>query len=609
MTGALIESPPFTIALICLVGLLCQWIAWATKLPAILFLLCVGILLGPFSGWINPDQLLGDLLFPLVSICVAIILFEGALTLKFEDVKGLEKVVRRLLSLGALITWSATSAACHLLFGFDWPLSLLMGSLVVVTGPTVVVPMLRSVRPNSRISNVLRWEGIIIDPLGALLAVLVYESIISLGSGHTFSHTLWTFVSIIGTGGILGCLSGHLLGLLLRSQYLPAYLHNMATISGVLMTFALSNFLQEESGLLAVTLMGIWLANMRDVFVEDILSFKENLTLLLVSGLFILLAARLDPAEILALGWPALWLLLIIQLVVRPLAVSLSCIGSDLSFRERALIAWIGPRGIVAAAVSAFFALRLEAHGVAGASLLVPLTFIVIMGTVILQGITARPLARVLGVAEPSPRGYLIVGANPVARAIALALRQQGYSTQLCDSNRDNIRDARMEGLATFYGNPVSEYADKHLDLVGMGRLLALSHQRELNALASMRYRLEFGEKNIFTIAVLSEKNTSEKHLISAKHKGRTLFSASLTYKKFSSLLTKGATIRATTLTDNFGFEDILAQGNGKIIPLFSIDKQNRLHVITDGNPGTPEAGWKVISLDYQDIEAEDPQG
>jgi len=593
----MIESAALILAVIGLSGLLCQWFAWSVKLPAILFLLLAGIFLGPTIGWLNPDNLLGDLFFPLVSLSVAIILFEGSLTLKFEEIRGLASVVRRLVSLGVLITWLIMSSASHFLLALSWPLSLLFGSLVVVTGPTVIVPMLRSVRPNARIANILRWEGIVIDPIGVLLAVLVYESIISFGQGGEISHTLLVFFKTLLVGGLLGCATGYLLGILLRRQLLPSYLHNLATIALVLMVFAGSNSLQHEAGLLSVTLMGIWLANMKDVDVEEILSFKENLSTLLISGLFILLAARIDLSQLAELGWEALMLLLCIQFLARPLAVATSTIGTDLSWRERFLIAWIGPRGIVAAAISALFALRLEAAGFEQASLLVALTFIIIIGTVVFQSATARPLARFLKVSEPSPRGFLLIGANPVARSIATALESKGFTALLTDSNWENIKIARMEGLNTFYGNPVSEYADSHMDLVGIGHLLGLSPQRELNALAGMRYRLEFGESRLFSLPSTNEDSGSEKLAIASKHKGHTLFNSDLSFSKFASLLSQDAKIRVTTLTDNFSFNDLLTE-QGKRYPLFAIDSRDRIHVFCDDREITPETDWSVISLE-----------
>ncbi|MEA3169321.1 MAG: hypothetical protein QOI97_2269, partial [Pseudomonas sp.] len=428
-------------------ALACQWLAWRLKLPAILFLLVSGILAGPVLGWLNPQEMFGPLLMPLVSLAVALILFEGSLTLHLSEWKEIGSVVHRLVTVGALSTWAVITLATHWLLGFDWMLALLFGTLTLVTGPTVIVPMLRVVRPKASIANILRWEGIVIDPIGALLAVVVYSFIIARASGDGLSHSLLTFGGVILCGSLFGAAGGWVLGQIMRRQWLPEYLHNLATLAGVLGIFIASNEVMHESGLLAVTLMGMWMANMKGVDVRHILHFKENLSVLLISGLFILLAARLDLNALIALGPFVLILLLIIQFIARPLNVALSTFGSGLNWRERALLSWIAPRGIVAAAVSAIFAIRLDEAGHEGALLLVPLTFAVIIGTVVLQSATARPLARLLKVAEPAPSGFLIVGANGPARILGKALQQLGSRVLLTDSSWENIRASRMEGL------------------------------------------------------------------------------------------------------------------------------------------------------------------
>ncbi|PNG83825.1 K(+)/H(+) antiporter NhaP2 [Pseudomonas putida] len=419
-------------------ALACQWLAWRLKLPAILFLLLAGILAGPALGWLDPEALFGPLLMPLVSLAVALILFEGSLTLHLSQWREIGSVVHRLVTVGALVTWLVIALATHWLLGFDWPLAILFGTLTLVTGPTVIVPMLRVVRPKSAIANILRWEGIMIDPIGALLAVVVYSFIIASAEGNGLSQSLITFAGVIFCGTALGAAGGWVLGQIMREQWLPEYLHNLASLAAVLGIFIAANQIVHESGLLAVTVMGMWLANMRGVDVRQILHFKENLSVLLISGLFILLAARLDLHALLGLGPAVLALLLVIQLLARPLNVWLATLGSTLNWRERALLAWIAPRGIVAAAVSAIFAIRLHQAGHQDALLLVPLTFAVIIGTVVLQSATARPLARLLKVAEPAPSGFLIVGANEPARAIAKALQQLGCRVLLTDSSWEN---------------------------------------------------------------------------------------------------------------------------------------------------------------------------
>ena len=595
--------PDTTLLILAGIGVLasaCQWFAWWVKLPAILFLLLTGILAGPVLGWLDPDALLGDLLFPIVSLSVAVILFEGSLTLKFAEIQGLEQVVRRMVSTGMLASWAVTTLATRWLLDFSWELSLLFGAVTVVTGPTVIVPLLRTVRPSAHLASILRWEGIVIDPLGALLAVLAFEFIISGGTGGALGHTLLSFGGILLIGLVLGAAAGQFLGVTLRRHWLPEYLHNVVTLTLVCAVFAISDAVQDESGLLTVTVMGLWLANMRGVSVENILNFKESLSVLLISGLFILLAARVDFSQFQSLGWPAFGVLAIMQFVARPVKIALCTWGSSLQWAERALLAWIAPRGIVAAAVAALFAMRLQGQAFADAELLVPLTFMVIIGTVVLQSSTARLIATLLGVAEPEPRGFLIVGASEVARAIAKALKKRGYESLLCDNNWNNVRAARMEGLNTFYGNAVSEYADRRLDLVGIGRLLGLSPQRELNALAAHRYRREFGDNNTFTL--LTDTGEDNKRSVSAPA-GSIAFGTDVSYAKLASLLSQDAEIRETKLSESFDFDAYYKKYYKRAIPLFAIDPKQRLRVFSAGNDIKPGPGWTLLSLIQKDLE------
>ncbi len=296
-------------------------------------LLLTGIVAGPLTGFIRPDELFGDLLFPIVSLGVAVILFEGSLTLKLHEIKGLEGVVRNLVTIGALITWAIIAVATHYMLAFTWELSFLFGALVVVTGPTVITPLLRTMRPTANLANILRWEGIIIDPLGALLAVLVYGVIIS-GQEH---QTLLVFSTIVLTGGMIGAAGAYALATILRRHLMPEYLHNVATLVLVLGIFTLSNTLQHESGLLAVTVMGMMLANMKHVPMEDILNFKESLTVLLISILFIVLAARIEFSQFMELGWASLAVFAVILLIARPATVLASTFGSKTEVAGKSL--------------------------------------------------------------------------------------------------------------------------------------------------------------------------------------------------------------------------------------------------------------------------------
>lgn len=591
------EQAIFALSAVLLAGMGCQWVAWRLKLPAILFLLICGILAGPVLHWLHPDQLFGALLFPFISLSVAVILFEGSLTLKFEDIPGLEKVIRNMITFGVVITWMITAMATRWLLRFPWEVCFLFGAIMVVTGPTVIVPMLRSVRPKENVAHILRWEGILIDPIGATLAVLVYQFIVSETAQDGLLAGAAVFGKILAIGAVLGAAGGYLFGTILRRNWIPQYLHNFAALALVCGVYALSDFLEPDSGLLSVTVMGVHLANMKGVDLNDILDFKESLSILFISILFIILAARMDLDAFLALGWPALAVFGVIQFFSRPLNAQISAIGSKLTMAERHLLAWIAPRGIIAAAISALFAIKLESIGYPQATQMVPLTFMVIIGTVLLQSATARPIARWLKVAEPEPDGFLIIGADSVSRAIAGALQENDFSVLLTDQNWDHIRAAKMAGLPAYWGTPVSEHAERHLSLIGLGRLLAFTPNREFNALVAKHYRMEFGAGNIYTIRTHRLKNQPAEEKLAHRHEGRRLFQEWVTHQDLSDLLAGGAEIKTTTLTEKFSYEDYLKQSQEERIPLFAIDDAQRIHPLTSDDGVPPGAGWKIIGL------------
>ena len=590
----LTEDLGLMLAAVGLVGLGCQWLAWRMKLPAILFLLIAGFIIGPITHIFQPNEMFGELLFPLISLAVAVILFEGSLTLNLKEIREVNRTVINIVTIGALITWALTSVFTFYLLDFSWPLALLFGSLTVVTGPTVVVPLLRTVRPKSKLANILRWEGILIDPIGALFIVIVYEFIVS----SSKMHSLHVFGLILLIGIVLGGLAGMLLAQILRRRLLPEYLQPFAVLTLVLGVFAVSNALESESGLLAVTVMGMWLANAKDVKIQNILHFKENLTILLISGLFLMLSARMELADFATLGVAAALLFAAIQLFSRPIAIFIATIGSSLSVKEKLFIAWVAPRGIVAASISSLFAIKLVEAGVEGASLLVPLTFMVIVGTVVLQSITARPLANTLSLSEPSPKGFLIVGANDVGRTLATALQKYGYRIIITDSNWEYIRKARMQGLETYYGNPISSHAAEYLDLIGIGNLIAVTPDKHFNVVVAKYFMAEFGERRVFFLNGKNKDNEHEKHrLVEEKH-GRTLFGDDVSYKKLASLINQGAEIKHTKLTAEFKWQDyVMKYVDGHRLSLFTVDPKGNIHILSNDSSHITEAGWTVVSL------------
>ncbi|HHY0493179.1 cation:proton antiporter [Vibrio parahaemolyticus] len=577
------------------IGLGCQWLAWRLRLPAILFLLLAGLIVGPFMQWLKPDEILGNLLFPLVSLAVAVILFEGSLTLNFKEIRGVSGSVWSIVSIGAIISWAATSVATHYFLGFTWELAMLFGSLTVVTGPTVIVPLLRTVRPNSTLANILRWEGILIDPLGALFVVMVYEFIVS----HSAVNSMEVFGTIIAVGVILGVASGAAVATVLRRAWLPEYLQPFAVLMVVLGIFSVSNHIESEAGLLTVTVMGMWLANAKDINIQQILHFKEHLTILLITGLFIFLAARISLDDFAALGSGALLLFVFMQLVSRPLSIFLSTMRSNLNLKDKLFLSWVAPRGIVAASISSLFAIKLTEYGVDGASLLVPMTFMVIIGTVVLQSATARPMAIALGVAEPAPRGFLLIGANRVAREIGQALARYDRRVLMTDSNWEYISQVRMMGLDYYYGNPISSHADDNLNMIGIGQVVALTPDQHFNIMACMQFVDEFGEDKVHCLQkVKTNGNGNEKHSVAQEYHGKLLMGGNVSYTQLASLLSRGAEIKHTKLSENFTYQDYLEHHKTNlVIPLFNVEDKGKIQFCDDPDQFAPSTTSTIVSL------------
>lgn len=587
--------PEHTVELIAgifLLCALCQWLAWRVKLPPILFLLLAGILIGPVTGVIDVDKLFGNLLYPFVSLSVAIILFEGSLTLRFKEIAGLEKVVRNLVSVGMIITWLITAATTHFALSVSWEIALIFGAIVVVTGPTVVAPIIKTIRPTAKLANILRWESIVIDPIGASLAVLVYEFIVSGGGQFGLGQTLLTFGRILLVGGVIGLVSGYFFGTCLRRYWIPEYLHNISTMGLVFISFSLANVLQEESGLVTVTCMGILLANMRDVDIEEILSFKETLSTILISLLFVTLAARLDYTGFMELGWAALFVFLSIQFIARPFSVMVCTFRSSLKIEERHLLAWIAPRGIVAAAISALFTFKLQENGVSDASVLLPLTFMVIIGTVVLQSATAKFIASKLGVVEPEPHGFLIVGASRVAREIALALFKQNIRVLVADASEEDIAQAKKMGLETYLGNPVSGNAERLLNLTGIGRMLALSKNVGDNVAAIFHYRVEFGLRKVFMIRATSKRDRKAAKRDVSSFKKHFLFGKGVDYQSLEKLLRSGGAIICESPNSTNQVSD---KDSEVSLDLFAVHPSGKIVLGDIEEQVDNEKDWKVI--------------
>ncbi len=580
----------YVIAAIIVLGIAAQWLSWRLKLPAILALLVIGIVAGPVTNLLRPDEMFGDLLFPMVSLGVALVLFEGGLTLKLSDLRGRGAAVSNLVSWGALLNLGLIAAGSWLVAGFSMEMALLFAAVVIVTGPTVINPLLRTMRATPQVSQILRWEGILIDPVGALLAVLVFQFIVAGAESYLF------FLQSIGVGALAGVVAAVTLAYLIKRNWIPEYLLNVVALAWVVMTFAGSNYLAHESGLLAVTIMGVWLANTPGLDMSEVLSFKESLSILIISMLFIVLGARIDPGIIMATGWSGVGVLMVV-LLARPVVVWACTMGGSYSWRERALVSWVAPRGIVAAAVSSLFALRLQNQGYPEADLLVAYTFLIIIVTVVVQSFTARPVARMLGLTEEEPRGILIVGANPVARLIGKALLKQGFRVKLTDTTWSEIQAARMDGLDTYYGDPVSAHADRQLELDGIGRLFAMSRRPALNTLSAFKFRREFGRNRVFTLRTSEEKDASEKRRVAENFRAPRLFGEGVTLQKLSSLIAQGAEVKATPLSETFDMAAYEKAKGKSHIPLFALDKNGNLRAFTDEHQPEVKPGWTLLSL------------
>lgn len=589
------EHALVALASLIVLGVGAQWLAWRLRIPAILLMLVVGFLAGPTSGLVDPDRLLGELLFPLVSLSVAVILFEGGLSLRVEHLREVGGVVGRLLTVGLLVTWALTTAAAWGVLRLPLSQALLLGAILVVTGPTVIGPMLREIRPTGRVGPIARWEGIVTDPVGAVLAVLVFEVVHETGGGSLSETAIQGAAGLLQTllfGGIAGVAAALFLLAALRRRWIPDFLQSPVVLMVVLATFTLADATQKESGLLAVTVLGVVLANQRSFPVKHITEFKENLSVLLLAYLFILLSARLRLGDLTALGVRGLGFLAVLVLVVRPIAVLLSSIGTSLGWRERALLAWFAPRGIVAAAVSSLFAIRLGGGGQEIQSA----TFLVIVGTVLIYGFTAPWLARRLGLSMANPQGVLIAGSHAGARAIALALQAEGIAVMLVDTNRTNVQAARLEGLNAQYFNILSEQISDELDLGVIGRFLALTRNAEVNSLAALHFRELFGRAEVYQVRPESRGASRSETAAELLH-GRLLFGPDVTYETLDAWFAQGAQVRRTRLTEQFDYQAFRAHHGASALPLFVVGEGGRLRVVTADAPCTALPNQTILSL------------
>ncbi|MEH6764265.1 MAG: sodium:proton antiporter [Aequorivita antarctica] len=602
---------------IIILGILAQWVAWKFKIPAILPLILIGLLVGPLSTFMSADgaQWLqpiwngekglfpGENLFYFVSLAVGIILFEGGLTLKRDEISKVGPVIGKLISIGAAITFVGAGVAAHYVFGLSWRISFLFSALIIVTGPTVITPILRNIPLKKDVAAVLRWEGILIDPIGALVAVLVYEFISVEGDSGYTKQAMLDFGKIVLIGMAFGISAGYALYFSIKKKLVPHYLSNVVSLSLVMAVFVISDLFAHESGLLAVVVMGMFLGNSDLPSLKELLYFKESLSVLLVSILFILLAANISVEDLLLVyNLKTAILLAIVIFILRPLTVFASTIGSSLKTNEKLFISWVGPRGIVAAGISSLFGTQLVSKGVVGAEYITPLVFAVVLITVIINATTARVMAGWLGVFLKKSDGILMVGASKVSRLIATYLHKNNRHVVLIDSNQLNINRAKELGLEAFTANIYADDLTDNIELNDVGYLLAMTGSDEINKQAINRFGKYFGENGTFRL-MTSEEMRQRQHL-SAKE----LFSYTHDYTRFTEVAQDFPSIQEIPVENHNQFLRVLniIGENENAIPLFLRRTNGFLDLITAPTELEVEQDSSLVYLgkpmDFEDV-------
>ncbi len=595
---------------IIILGIIAQWVAWRLKLPAILPLILIGLLVGPIATlytddghkliepiWNGTSGLFpGEGLYYFVSLAISIILFEGGLTLKRSEIRNVGPVITKLITLGSVVTFFGAGLAAHYIFGLSWQISFLFSALIIVTGPTVITPILRNIPLKKDVSTVLKWEGILIDPIGALAAVLVFE-FISVGEGQGYTQTaLIEFGKILLFGFSFGFTFAHALTFVIKKNYVPHYLLNVASLSVVLLVFVMSDVFAHESGLLAVVVMGMVMGNTDLPNIKELLYFKESLSVLLISILFILLSANINMEDLkLIYNWETAGLFAIIVFVIRPLGVFLSAAGSNLKFNEKMFIGWVGPRGIVAAGIASLFGSKLLANGEPGAEYITPLVFMIVLGTVLLNATTARFFAKAIGVFLSKSDGILIIGASKLSRLIGAYLHQNNRNVVLVDNNRNNIEKAQKLGLEALSANIYSDNLSDNIELNDVGYLMALTGNPDINQFAINRFKDQFGENGSFRLVSSEEMNNPD------NNPKEGLFSNTDDFVKLMETVRKYPSINEILLKDGKHYKDLIGitMADDNIIPLFLKTTEGALKIIaSSGNLGQEiTEGAKLVYL------------
>ena len=588
------EQQALVFALIGVLGIGAQWIAWRTGWPAIALMLAAGVIAGPITGLIIPEHTFGDLLEPMISVAVALILFEGGLSLNFRELRKTEGAVTRLMAIGIPLGWVLGALACYYVAGLVWPVAILFAGILVVTGPTVVIPLLRQSNIAARPRAILKWEAIVNDPFGALCAVITYEYLRRVDEGGTLLSVVIALLGAAVVSGLIGYGMARAIAWAFPRGHVPEYLKAPVLLVAVIGTFVLSNLVQQETGLLAVTVMGIAIANMRLDSLRDIHPFKENVTVLLISGVFVLLSASLDFEVLRLFEWRFAAFLFALLFLVRPATVLIALAFSKLPWNERLLIAWIAPRGVVAVAVSGLFALRLDQLGYGNGNILVTLSFAVVVATIIAHGFSIRHVARWLKVTGATQKGLLVVGSTPWSISLARQIQSLGLPVMIADTSWQRLSAARQAGIETYHGEILAETTDERLDLTQFQVLAATTENEAYNALVCSEFAHDIGRDSVYQLGGTGDDE--DHRSLPESLRGRAMFTAGHGVEDILRREAAGWTFRKTRISEQFKFDQARSILPDEADMLFVLRKDGRIRFFTHAARPVPQSGDVVVS-------------
>lgn len=596
------ESLLFNLMLVIFLGIASQWIAWRFSMPAIVVMSVVGLLVGPFLGWINPEESMGALFSPIISFAVAIILFEGSLNLDFKEIRGFNRPILRIATIGAFIAWIAGSLAAHYIAGLSLPVAFIIGGLFIVTGPTVILPLLRQAKLKPRPAAILKWEGIVVDPFGALLAVFAFELIRFINNELTLNSLLLFFAASL-LAVFLGWGFGMFFGKSFDRGGVPEFLKSPVLLVVVLFVFVISDEIMQQTGLLAVTAMGMTMANMNLSSIKEIRRFKEDISVLLISGIFVMLTASLSSEVLLEiLNWRIILYVGAMLFLVRPLSIWVSTIGTDLNAREKTLIGWIAPRGIVALTVSGYFASILKDYGYQDADILTALTFALVFGTVVIHGFTIGPLAKKLNLTTTGSSGVLIVGGSRFAGELAKSIKETGNDVLVADRNWASLATSRKYEVETHVGNILNEQIDYDLDLTPYKFLLALTRSDAYNANVCDGFRPYMGPENIYQVSApkIEDKSGKKSRIV-----GYPLFTPATSMRELEYRISSGHIIQKTLITKQYSYTQYLRERDDKSILLYILRADKSIEFFSSDSELQAQAGDTVVTLSFPDQKIE----